>query len=240
MPTSPELSWAHAFVGAALASPFDDVRLWLVDLDSVTTPSVEAWLSPSEHERARKFVFPRDAQRYRAAHAVLRCLLRQECGWPPGAEFEIGRHGKPEVRARAPSGFNLAHSGAYALIGIGDGDGIGVDIEMLRPIDDLRALAELNLSANELREFRRTPTSDLGRAFLRGWTRKEACLKALGSGLNAAPKGVDVGLDSASRTLRVELDSGPAEVCVRNVEAGEDLLVAVADRATGEGARSPS
>ena len=214
-----------------LASPFGELRLWLVNADGFDEPEADAddgWLSASEHARARKFVFRRHARRYRAAHVALRRLLWQQCGVPPRTEFEIGLHGKPGLRSPTTCGFNMAHSEAYALIGIGEGDGIGVDLEVLRQIDDVWALAEGNLSAGELDELRRLPPDEVGRGFLTGWTRKEACLKALGSGLSIAPKSLHVGLSSCPGRVTVEVDSGSTEVWVRDVSAGKDILAAVA------------
>jgi len=200
-----------------------------VDLDAFAEAEAgDDWLSASERARARKFVFWRHAQRYRAAHVALRRLLWQECSLPPRTEFEIGLHGKPRLRSPTTCGFNMAHSDAYALIGIGEGDGIGVDLEVLRRIDDVWALAEPNLSPSELDELRRLPSDEVARGFLVGWTRKEACLKALGSGLSLAPKSLDVGLAPWPRRVSVELDSGPTELCVRDVGAGKDILAAVA------------
>src|SRR6185295_2492205 len=141
-----------------VASPFAELRLWLVALDAFAEAEAgDDWLSASEHARARKFAFWRHAQRYRAAHVALRRLLWQECSLPPRTEFEIGLHGKPRLCSPTSCGFNMAHSDAYALIGIGEGDGIGVDLEVLRRIDDVWALAEPNLSASELDELRRLP-----------------------------------------------------------------------------------
>ena len=213
---------------AGLAMPFADVRLWLVDLDGAAAQAADAWLSPSERQRAARFVFPRDAQRYRAAHVALRQLLWQHAGLAPGAEFELGAHGKPRLGGPAASGFSLSHSGEQALIAIARDDCIGVDIEVLRPVGDALALAEQNFSGAELEALRRVPGGDRLRAFLTGWTRKEACLKAVGWGLSIAPASVDVGLEPGPRESTLAVGRNSTGVCVQTVATGENALAAIA------------
>ena len=173
-------------------------------------------------------MFARDAARYCAAHVLLRRLLLAHCGTAAGEEFELGAHHKPRLRSGNPWGFNLSHSGDLALIGIGAGDGIGVDIEVLREVVGVWPLAEQNFSANEYRELGRTPKERVSRAFLSGWTRKEACLKAVGSGLSIAPASFDVGLAPVPKVLALQTDSGSVGVIVHAVQAGAGALAAVA------------
>ena len=206
----------------------DGVDLWRVDLDHPGQPDHRLWLSASEHDRAARFVFERDARRYRAAHAHLRVLLWQHCDWPAAAEFDIGAFGKPSLGRASAFTFNLSDSGPQALIGIGKGEGIGVDIEVLRTLDDLGTLAEQNFSANELRDLRALPAGEVDRAFLTVWTRKEACLKAVGCGLSVAPARFTVGLGATAQQVSVPTERGRVAVRVQSVNLGPELLVAVA------------
>ena len=57
-------------------------RLWQVDLDATPAPQAVASLSEAEWERARRFVFKRDRNRFIAAHAALRETLSAQCGIP--------------------------------------------------------------------------------------------------------------------------------------------------------------
>jgi len=88
--------------------------------------------------------------------------------------------------------FNLAHSGGDAVIVLADGASVGVDIELHRPISDVESLARLVFSDVERRELKLAP--DLVSAFLNGWTRKEAYVKALGMGLTAPLREITVSL----------------------------------------------
>lgn len=213
-----------------LSESMCDTRLWLVDLDGHLGQNAESWLCQSELDRAARFVYARDARRYRAAHVALRQLLAQHCGAQPGTEFECGEHGKPRMSLPASFEFNLSHSGERALIGIdhGQGGGLGVDIEMLRHVEDAWPLAEQHFTPSEYAQLRAMPRADVARSFLRGWTRKEACLKALGCGLSVAPASFEVGLEPHARMVFLDTVTGPTQVCVMSVAAGADMLVAVA------------
>lgn len=210
----------------------DGVWLWSVELDAGADADAQDWLSASEHERAARFVFERDARRYRAAHVELRRLLWACCGWPRAAEFAIGEHGKPRLAQAQPHGFNLSHSGEQALIGIAvdpaDDAGVGVDIELLRPLDDAGALAAQNFSVAENAALQRVPAADVARAFLNVWVRKEACVKAIGSGLSIAPASFHVGLELEPRQLRVHTEGGAVDVQVHSVDLGPGAVAAVA------------
>jgi 4'-phosphopantetheinyl transferase len=213
------------------------IRLWCVDLDEPVDAGAERTLSPSEQARAAQFVFPTDARRYRAAHAVLRRLLGKHCGWPDQREFAVAPHGKPRLHGCAHV-FNLSHSGSAALIGIATGEDIGVDVELLRGVDDVWPLAEQVLSSGECNELRGVSPAQTVRAFLVAWTRKEACLKAVGCGLNLAPRDFDVGLVPGLRRITLETDRGVFEVDVQSLDAGPGALAAVARIASTNGDHS--
>lgn len=211
-----------------LTPPDEGIRLWLVDLDACAHDEASAWLSPSECDRSSRFVFAREAQRYRAAHVALRRLLHQNCGLPARTEFAISAHGKPRLERVAGCDFNLSHSGPKSLVGISTVGRIGVDIELLRHIDDVWPLASQTLSVAECIALRCVPQAGQARAFLRGWTRKEACLKAVGSGLSIAPASVDVGLEARDRHVCFDTALRLIDLRLQTVELGEGLLAAVA------------
>lgn len=204
------------------------VRLWLAELDEATAATAGDWLSPSEQARAARFAFARDARRYRAAHTHLRHLLRQASGLARTAELGIGAQGKPHLPAASSVVFNLSHSDDWALIAIGGTGELGVDIELLRPMRDVETLAEHNLSKRERRALDCLPGPDTARAFLTAWTRKEACLKAVGCGLDIAPNTFDVGLTSEPRSVTLATDADTFEIRVQSIELGCDAVAALA------------
>lgn len=214
----------------ALASPISGIELWLVDLDRAAADSPGYWLSAVERERADRFVFDRDARRYRAAHVALRRLLAGRFDVPPGLAFAVGEHGKPSLPSHRAGGFNLSRSGGSALIALGPDANIGADIERVLPIADFDCFAPEQCTEAERAELAEAPAAQALERFLVGWTRKEACLKSVGIGLNVEPREVEVGLQRVKRMVEV-VDSGmPASVEVANVDAGPGLMAALAVR----------
>jgi phosphopantetheinyl transferase len=91
--------------------------------------------------------------------------------------------GKPELAA-VPLQFNVSHSGDWALIAVTQAPRVGVDLECLRPLDDVDALARTSLSARELAVYHDLPRVERHQAFFNAWTRKEAVIKGSGTGLS--------------------------------------------------------
>ena len=151
-------------------------------------------LSAEERRRADAFAFERDARRFIVSHAVLRTLLGQAAGMPPG-ELRFGREPgrKPVLEActSRPIHFSLSRSEELVLIGLAWRP-LGVDIEWLGKTVDTEALSDFVLSDREREAFRRLDPSDRQRAFLQCWTQKEAYLKAIGQGLYVSPASVEV------------------------------------------------
>lgn len=171
------------------------VELFLFDLDEALPGEALGWLVAAERERAGRFATPLLRHRFAAGRATLRRLLAERTGGHPAsvALLEDG-DGKPRL-AQGQLAFNLSHAGRHALLAIGPAElELGVDIEEERAVLDLEALAPMCLSAAERAEFA-DMTDDATRraAFLRLWVRKEACLKALGTGLRIEPTEFPVG-----------------------------------------------
>jgi 4'-phosphopantetheinyl transferase len=116
--------------------------------------------------------------------------------------FLKNTYGKPYLKIAGAPYFNLSHSGDICVIGIAGRGDVGVDVELHREIADLHDLAEMVLSADERTELRTLPDSAAATAgFLRGWTRKEAVIKALGLGIGINLQAVTVGLQPAAREV---------------------------------------
>jgi len=213
---------------AALA-PVAHCSLWRVDLDATPSAEAAACLSDEEWARAQRFVFARDRRRFVAAHAALRSALAAHTGMPGGfLDFKAGPFGKPALVEPAEVRFNLSHSASVALIAIGADTEIGVDVELVRPMADAPALAEAHFTEAERHALAHVAPEERDRAFLRGWTRKEACLKAAGVGLGLDTRTFDVGLDAGEREVRIELDDGTMRLTLASFDGGPGVVCAVA------------
>jgi 4'-phosphopantetheinyl transferase len=242
----------HALHRLPAAPP---LQLWLVDLDRRATELAAAGtptddLDEPERARAARFVFDRDRMRWIAARQALRHLLGRHTGTPAGQlRFGEGTYGKPHLEGQPRCAFSLSHSDGFALVAIVDespdspGCAVGVDLEVARPMPDLAELAQRCFTRDECRLMNRTPLHRRERLFLSGWTRKEACLKALGYGLQIEPSSFSVGLpepderdaadagpdgDSGAKTVVVQTPSGVQAVTVANLQLPDSLVGALA------------
>ena len=77
----------------------------------------------------------------------------------------------------------MSHSAELALVAIGRDVEMGVDVESVRAMHDADDIASRFFSAREAAQLRSLPDAVRNEAFFACWTRKEAYLKALGSGL---------------------------------------------------------
>lgn len=205
------------------------LTLWRLSLAGELSDLDGALLDGDERARAARFVFERDRRRFVAAHAGLRRLLGEQVGVEPAAlRFESGEFGKPRLLDEPGCAFSLSHSGDEALVALRDGGDVGVDLEALGGTRDIEGLARHCLTPAELVDFDATPEPERELAFLRAWTRKEACLKAVGSGLHVAPDTVETGVDASPRRVRVEMPGGPCELEVATLVPMPGWIAAVA------------
>jgi 4'-phosphopantetheinyl transferase len=189
-----------------LVATSGSVTVWLADLDAAASADGAAEvLSEDERARAQRFVFEVHRRRFVAARAWLRERLGERLNRPAASlRFDYGPVGKPALAGEDRLRFNLSHSDRYALLAMADGLDLGVDIECVRPLSDMDALAERVFSSAERAALAAVPVDRRVEAFFAGWTRKEAYIKARGEGI-ALLGAIDVALSpgEAPRLLRV-------------------------------------
>jgi len=114
--------------------------------------------------------------------------------------------GKPELEG-SELAVSLTHSGDIVLVALAAGGEVGVDAELIRPDAAGWRLVDHALTRSERARLDTAPETDRAEYFLRAWTRKEAILKAAGTGLGIDPREVELdGLEVTA--LPAEL--GPA------------------------------
>jgi 4'-phosphopantetheinyl transferase len=170
------------------------------------------YLSASEREKAARFHFRADHDRYVSARALLRLQLGAflDCD-PKSLLFQYTSHGKPFIE-QCGIEFNLSHSGDWVLFAFTRSAEVGVDIEHKRPMPDMRDVAKQNFAAGEFARWEATPEHDRPDAFYRCWTRKESFIKAIGEGLSCPLDSFEVafGLDQPARLTSVNGDESQA------------------------------
>jgi 4'-phosphopantetheinyl transferase len=165
-----------------------EVALCFVSLHqpSSTIEAAALVLSPEEMRRADGFRFSLHRNRFILAHAALRHILGIYSEYPASSiDFIISPHGKPSLanNQRGKIEFNLSHSEDLAVVAVSFGPILGVDVEQVREMPDWPQMASQFFSHAEIAAIERAPLAEKSTMFLRLWTRKEALLKAIGTGL---------------------------------------------------------
>jgi len=179
-----------------------------------TSPSPERTLSQDEREYAARIVNPNVAASFIAGRWLLRSVLSALVGLAPAAiRLHKDERGKPSVlgaSASAPS-FNISHSGGLVALVLAPKRRVGIDVEAQRPLVDAVRLAQRILTTREAAGFQALPESAREDALLTAWTRKEAVLKAIGTGIAGSPESIDVlgGSDDAPDQLVVVSPDDP-------------------------------
>ncbi len=159
-----------------------EVHVWQARLNVSTAPFVEL-LSIDERDRADRFKFEHHRQRFVAGRGILRSILAQYLNTnPQDLKFSYQPQGKPFLDQSLQ--FNLAHSEDLALIAVTLDRPVGIDVEAIRAIENLEALAQRFFTSTEYEAICQTQIEARSRLFFRYWTCKEAILKATGAGLS--------------------------------------------------------
>ena len=99
--------------------------------------------------------------------------------------------------------FNVSYAGRLMVVAVGTGDELGIDIEPMFRHADIAPIADAVFSQDELELLDALPAWKREAAMVRGWTGKEAILKADGHGLVTNLATIDVLNGSADSGLRL-------------------------------------
>jgi len=146
-------------------------------------------LSSDERQRAARFHFGKDKNRYVAGRGMLREILGRLLGVEPAAPvFSYGVRGKPRLAMPATAEnslhFNVAHSDSLVVYAVSRRHEVGIDVERIRPVREMEDIAAHIFSKPERAQWRLLADDKKTEAFFYCWVRKEAWLKARGSGID--------------------------------------------------------
>ncbi|WP_419992827.1 4'-phosphopantetheinyl transferase family protein [Streptomyces boninensis] len=207
----------------------DRPEVWLLpqpEPDSPLASLDRSVLDAQERHRADNCRRTAGGVLYATAHIMLRRLLAAGLGIPArevAFTRAAGPHGRPEVdRPPRPVRFSLSHTNGMVLIGVATGPAaapVGVDVELVPGSETVRVCtAALHPDEQaELAEVEEGPRRRV--SFGQLWTRKEAYLKGIGTGL-ARPLAADYA--GADRRRR------PAGWTMRDIACGPQHTAAVA------------
>jgi len=210
---------------SALRLPSPAFPIWLLAADPSRCERLLHLLSAAERERANRFRTEGLRGRYIAAHSALRLLGERYLGFPASSPyFEANELGKPRLWRASGTHCSISYSGPHALVALSAGDEIGLDVETIRPINDAHSLMEMHYTPLEQQALRRFPPASrsFDEAFLMVWVRKEACVKALGKGLDVPLSTFECGVGMQMRIV----DIGGRSISTGTFRSQQDLLVA--------------
>ena len=195
----------------------DEVHVWRAGLDLPLSQvqRLGGILTDDELDRANRFSFAIDRQRFIAARGTLRSILSRYLTIDPGhLRFQYNPYGKPFLDPEFNSyllNFNLSHSGSMALYAMTRNMEVGVDVERVRSDVEYEEIAKRFFSVNEVAVLRTIPAEEKLEAFYTCWTRKEAYIKAHGEGLSLPLDSFDVSFAPGEPPLSLMTKDGPQE-----------------------------
>lgn len=141
-------------------------------------------LSEQEQQKASRFRFLRDQQSYIVTHAMLRTILGKYLeSEPTDIEFVSNTFGKPSLTGKVKKiHFNLSHRSGRSALAFSPKGEIGIDVEKIDPKFDFDLIGYSHFS-NAENSFIHEKQDEAYKRFYTLWTRKEAFLKAIGTGI---------------------------------------------------------
>ncbi|MCN4143575.1 MAG: 4'-phosphopantetheinyl transferase superfamily protein [Thiohalomonas sp.] len=169
--------------------------IWLCQLTQLQDRESDFFSQFSDEEKARveRFKFAIHRSRFIASHGFVRTILANYLKIEADAiEFKKGEQGKPYLAVTNSSDnhnlqFNLSHTEDVALLAITQGVEIGIDIECSERKTNWKGIVQRFFTESEQKVLFALSEEQQKAAFFELWTRKEAYMKVLGTGLSLAP-----------------------------------------------------
>ncbi len=161
------------------------VVVYIIDATSIDKhyDQLRRGLSSEDTTRLERYTNAVARSMFLASRGALRFLLGQMLATSPAkVEIATHEHGKPYLPAHPELFFNISHSRDIALIAFAR-EAVGIDVEYAGRQVDYAAVMRRFFSESERQEWAKYSQPTPQQAFFRGWTRKEAVLKATGEGI---------------------------------------------------------
>lgn len=197
------------------ALPTNTVYLWTIDQRTVSAAQLQAMrqtLNEAERAKVARFRFEPLQKTAVISRGTVRIILGDLLAIPPETiQFITNAHGKPALTPPADLHFNVAHSGDFVLVAVAK-TAVGVDIEQIKPAVEYGMIARRYFSEWETAVFQTIPAAEQPQAFYNCWTRKEAYLKAIGTGLTTKLDSFDVEFRADREPKLLETRHAPQNV----------------------------
>lgn len=185
----------------------DEMKIYSLNFQTISNEifSLRDNLTSQEIVIANKYKFEKDRSRFVVARSCLRKILSDFLSInAKDITISSNQFGKPILFSTSLENikFNLSHSGDTIVYAFSLFDEVGIDIEILDTSINHLEIAENYFTSSEIEYLKDSKSmEDTVQRFFRIWTRKEALLKSIGTGLLLDMKKVDVLSDTAELNL---------------------------------------
>ena len=232
------------------------VDLWSATIDSAGSQAAWPLLTDDERQHAATFRSSLARDQFVVGHGLLRSVLSSHLGVPPAAvSFKTEPDGKPHLAGTGGGGplqFNLSHSGSVAVLAVATSRTVGVDVEELSRRVDIDGVARRQFTERECGLLADLDETQVASMFFTLWVRKEALIKALGTGFRVPTRTMDVGLDervpahgrewlirsfaiAGGYAAAVAIEDGPQPVSIPPAATPWDIASGRGETTDGEG-----
>lgn len=213
----------------------DELHVWRAHIPSVrcSLEKLAALLTSAEHLRATRYYREEDRVRFTVARGLLRYLLGEYLEVKGnGIVLRYGEQGKPDIAAPLDSGlcFNLSHSRDWIAYCFARRYAVGIDVEYIRSDTDYEAIQYVAFSEVERTAFSQIPPKARKKVFFDWWTRKEAYLKAVGTGFSIPATEIELHHDSSDLPLLLKApgEQNPARWSIYPVDLADGYAGSIA------------
>lgn len=187
-------------------------------------PELRSFLDSSELLRADKFHFTKDKNQFIICRAFLKMLLAQHTGLHISeVHIETDINKKPYFNSQPKVHFNLSHAEDMAVIAIHDKD-VGIDIEYMNRTFDFTEVLSYTMNSTETQMLFNSKNNI--HTFYTFWTRKEAIVKAIGTGISDDL--LKIPATDGQHDVDSNLIAGYKELNVLSFDLSEDYVVSIA------------
>ena len=164
------------------------IDIWQISLDALITDQHSLILTLDKEERERYQKRQNKLQSsYLLSHAACRQILAHYLNLAAGEiKYKKNQHGKPLLDHKTPLNFNMSHSRDKAIVAVTNHSTIGVDIEFSDKNTGWEKIVPRYFHPDEINYLFAQPKDRQKQTFFQIWTRKEAYIKAIGTGFATA------------------------------------------------------
>ncbi|MFK5985452.1 MAG: 4'-phosphopantetheinyl transferase superfamily protein [Pseudomonadota bacterium] len=183
------------------------IDIWLCNAENMLSQSDYFFsiLSANEQVRALRFKFDTHRNRFIISHGFTRCVLAKYLQVTPAdIKYKKEQLGKPYLSDINKSAltFNLSHTEDISILAVAKYSQLGIDIEYKNRKTDWQAISQKFYTHSEKKSLSAIKNENHQKqAFYELWTRKEAYMKVIGTGLSLPPTGFSLSVPPASPIL---------------------------------------